>query len=337
MEYYNNCFSLGCACTTASSLSKLGIRSVSGPFDWIDSDFNSVMSQIDNEFADFMKKENLEVIADTSPIQFRDKKYNFRFPHEIKKCLEAEYDDIFDKYTRRIQRFIEYIKMPTCFFRMVKTKDEIGYIVNHVDYIDGTVKKSNDKNIIVYVLVNGIGSLPDNLRWFGVTEHIVSSDDYRNVFDTSEELLQFCKTLLSPEQIEINKKFDSQKYGQRTVVDVVDYFLQNDINGLDEKIFKMFHLNDGKLFYIFGGGVYGILLYRYLVKRGIRIEAVIDNNRAGREFPNDVPVFSPDNIEPNSNILISVINEASGLNIRNQIKDKDCHVLTYKELIHGME
>ena len=254
MKYYNNCFSLGCACTTASSLSKLGLRSVSGPFDWIDSELNSVMAQIDNEFVDFMKMENLEVIVDTNPIQIRDKKYNFRFPHEIKKCFEAEYDDIFDKYTRRIERFIEHIKMPTCFFRMVRAKDEIGYIVSHADYIEGTLKKYNPKNIIVYVLVNNIGSLPDNLRWFGVTEHIVSSYDYRNVFDTSEKLLQFCKTLLPSEQIELNKKFDSQKYGQRTAVDVVDYYLRNDINGLDEKVLRMFDLNDGVPFYIFGGG-----------------------------------------------------------------------------------
>lgn len=78
-------------------------------------------------------------------------------------------------------------------------------------------------------------------------------------------------------------------------------------------------------------------LYRYLMKRGIRIKAIIDNNRAGREFPNDILVISPNDIKPDSNILISVINEVSGLNIRNQIKDKNCHVLTYKELIYGIE
>lgn len=337
MEYYNNCFSLGCACSTASSLSKLGLRSVSGPFDWIESDFSSVMEQLANGFTDFMKKENLEVIVDTSPIQFKDKKYNFRFPHEIKRCFEAEYGDIYDKYIRRIERFLEYIKMPTCFFRMVRTEDEIGYIIHHSDYIEDTLKKYNDKNVIVYVLVNNIGSLPHNLRWFDAMEHVVSSYDYRNVFDTSEELLEFCKTLLTSEQIELNKKFDSQKNKQRTAIDAVDYYLRNDINGLDAKVLKMFHLNDNDSFYLFGGGNYGILLYHYLMKRGIRIKAIIDNDRVGKKFPNDILVISPDDVEPNSKVLISIINEASCLDIREQIKNRKCYVLTYKELIHGIE
>lgn len=86
--------------------------------------------------------------------------------------------------------------------------------------------------------------------------------------------------------------------------------------------------------FILGG--YGIPLYRYLIKRNINIKAIIDN-RPIYEFPNDIFVISPDDVEPNSKIFIAVLNELSNFEIKEQIKDKDCCFLTYKELIYGVE
>ncbi|MCM1024839.1 MAG: papain-like cysteine peptidase [Roseburia sp.] len=81
-------------------MSKLGLRNFSGPFDWFLSDFDSVINQIDKEFIDFMKKENLEII-DNNPKAFRNIKYNFYCNHDIKENFETEYIDIYNKYIRR--------------------------------------------------------------------------------------------------------------------------------------------------------------------------------------------------------------------------------------------
>ena len=51
--------SLGWYCGTAAAMSKLGIRSFSGPFDWYQSDFSGVLNCLDNDFDDFLEKKNL--------------------------------------------------------------------------------------------------------------------------------------------------------------------------------------------------------------------------------------------------------------------------------------
>ena len=49
---FDNFISLGSYCGAAASMSKLGIRSVSGPFDWIiSSDLKSVVSCLENDFS----------------------------------------------------------------------------------------------------------------------------------------------------------------------------------------------------------------------------------------------------------------------------------------------
>lgn len=337
MEQYDNCLSLGWFCGTASSMSKLGLRNFSGPFDWYFSDFDSVINQIDNEFIDFMKKENLEVI-ENKPNEFRDKKYNFLCNHDIKENFDKEYDAIYDKYIKRAKRFIESIKNPTCFFRAVRSEKEIEYIINHADYIERILKRYNSNNAIVYIVLNYMRSLPNNLKWFRLMtdEYIGKTYEMRNMFNESKELLQFCKTLLKPEQIQLNRKFDNQQNGQTAGAAEVNYYISNDIDGVDQKILDMLDLQNNESFYIWGGGKYGIPLYRYLLERNVKVKAIIDN-RPKNEFPGDICVISPNDIEPYSKIFIAVLNEISNFEIKEQIKSKKCHFLTYKELAYHIE
>lgn len=337
IEQYDNCVSLGWFCGTAGSLSRLGLRNFSGPFDWYCSDFDSVINQIDNEFIDFMKRKNLEVV-ENKPTVFRDKKYNFYCNHDIKENFDIEYADIYDKYMKRARRFIESIKNPTCFFRAVRSEKEIEYIVDNADYIENILKKYNSRNSIVYILLNGMNSLPNNFRWFrlALEQYSWKTYDILNMFKQSEELLQFCETLLKPERIKLNKKFDNQKNGQRTSAAEVNYYVSNDIDGIDKKILDMFNLQKNESFYIWGGGRYGIPLYRYLFKRNIKIKAIIDN-RPGNEFPRDICVISPNDIETDSKIFIAVSNEISNSEIKEQVKNKKCQFLTYRELGYGLE
>ena len=60
-EVFSNFISLGSACQTASSMEKYGLRSWSGPFDWLVTDsLQWVLHYMETDFADFLKKENLE-------------------------------------------------------------------------------------------------------------------------------------------------------------------------------------------------------------------------------------------------------------------------------------
>ena len=337
MEKYDNCFSLGWFCGTASSLSKLGLRNSSGPFDWCFSDFDSVINQIDEEFADFMTKKNLEII-ENKPKEFRDTKYNFYFNHDIEENFETEYINIYDKYMRRANRFIENIKSPTCFFRAIRSEREIEYIVNNSNYIERVLKKYNSRNSIVYILLNNMSLLPDNFKWFRLSLDQYEGKTYemRNMFNQSEELLQFCETLLDSDQIESNKQYDMKKNRQKDAAAEINYYVCNNIDGIDKIFLDVFHLQNDEPFYIWGGGGYGIPLYYYLIKRNIKIKAIIDN-RKQNEFPNDILVVSPNDVEPHSKIFIAIANEISNYEVKEQIKMKKCKILTYKELLYGIE
>lgn len=338
MKAYENCLSLGWFCGTASSLSKLGLRSFAGPFDWFFSDLDAIINQIDNEFIDFMIRENLEINVN-KPTEFKDKKYNFYCNHDIKFNFDKEYAEIYEKYIKRAKRFIENIKKPTCFFRAVRSEKEIDYIIHNADYIENVLKRYNSSNSIVYIILNGMSSLPNNFRWFRLTieQYIGKTYELRNMFNQSEELLQFCKTLLKPEQISQNKEFDNLKNGQKAGADEVNYHISNDIDGIDKKIIDLFNLQNGEYIYIWGKGEsYGIPLYHYLLKRNVKIKAIIDN-KFKRGFSGNICVIPPNDVEPNSKIFIAVLNEISNFEIKEQIKHKNCQFLTYKDLAYDVE
>lgn len=63
---FSNFVSLGTACPVASSMSKYGLRSFSGSFDWfITSRFDIVLHYLENDFKDFLERSKLEPIDGT--------------------------------------------------------------------------------------------------------------------------------------------------------------------------------------------------------------------------------------------------------------------------------
>lgn len=71
--------SLGYSCPTASSMSKYGLRSFSGLFDWlISADFSWVLHFIETDFTDFLQKDRLELF-DNHLKKFRDTASGFVF------------------------------------------------------------------------------------------------------------------------------------------------------------------------------------------------------------------------------------------------------------------
>lgn len=74
--------SLGKACPIAASMQKYGLRSCSGPFDWlVTEDFSWVLYHIDTGFKEFLLQENLEE-CDNNMLHFRDKLSGFMFFYE---------------------------------------------------------------------------------------------------------------------------------------------------------------------------------------------------------------------------------------------------------------
>ena len=105
-KFFDNCISLGWYCGVAASMSKVGVRDFSGPFDWYWSDFRSVVELIDREFEDFFVRENLVADPD-NPKVFEDKKYGFRCFHDVKTDLDSDYAVIHERYRRRADRFLK--------------------------------------------------------------------------------------------------------------------------------------------------------------------------------------------------------------------------------------
>lgn len=152
---FDNFISLGSYCGVAASMSKIGIRSVSGPFDWlISSDLKSVGSCMENDFSDFLNKENLVVTH--GGMGFTDIKHSFYFWHDIKNSFEEDYEFIYEKYMRRINYFKEQIKHKTCFIRAVYSVDEFKYIQANQQFINSIIKKFHKDNEIIYVVNKSI-------------------------------------------------------------------------------------------------------------------------------------------------------------------------------------
>jgi len=101
---FSNFVSLGVACPTASSMSKYGLRSWSGPFDWLVTEaFEWVLYFIENDFFGFLEKKNLERVKG-SPKKFVDKKSGFVFLHDQEYPFEVRFDELKQKYQKRINR-----------------------------------------------------------------------------------------------------------------------------------------------------------------------------------------------------------------------------------------
>lgn len=209
---FENCFSLGWSCDTACSLSRLGLRSEAGPFDWLVSDLPAVLSQIENGFADFMNRNDLEQIA-SCPGHFRDKKYGFQSAHDIKRSYEDEIDAVIEKYRRRAARFLQRSTKPTVFFRCIKDNDEIRFINENYSCAEQVVKRLNEKNQIVYVLYAKMDPLTDKVLSFRlpVEQTFGKILEMRYLFDQSEELSGFCRKLIPEEKRRRNSEYDISK------------------------------------------------------------------------------------------------------------------------------
>ena len=126
--------SLGCNCQPASETRKNNIRSFAFPFDWCISPYQAVYNFIENNFKDYLKKENLvpssrlyfnqylqDLVAKEQyiaisehPLWVLDKEtgmiYNHDFPNNTWATINTYHQTQFLKYQRRINRFYEAMR-----------------------------------------------------------------------------------------------------------------------------------------------------------------------------------------------------------------------------------
>lgn len=332
-DRFDYCMSLGWYCGTASALSRLGLRSVSGPFDWYFSTLDSVLKIINNRFSDFMSKENLEMVPD-KPKEFIDKKYGFHCNHDVEISFEQEVNDICLKYARRASRFLELTKMKICFFYMVKTSEEIAYIIDNNDYIENTIKSLNPYNHIVYVTLNNMPPLSDKQKFYVIDrdQHIGKTYEMRHMFDSNTELVSLCGSLLDESTIKSNREFDFKTNEDKIRGGFIKYKIENNYSHISNSIVDYLSIESTDDFYVWGAGQRGLPMAKYLLHKGLPLKAIIDNNNK-KNIDLDLPIILPSEVPNNAKILIAVVKDYEQEiieQIYNQIGTKN--YMTYKDI-----
>jgi hypothetical protein len=329
--------SLGWFCGTASSLSKLGLRSQSGPFDWYFSHYWAVLNQIENDFQDFMVKDNLEIQEDNDKV-FKDTKYGFICNHDIQDNFENEYELIRNKYLRRVKRFRETIKQPTVFFRCIRDNEEVEYINHNWEYAEKLLKRFNEKNHIIYVYHSGLHNLTDRVQSYclGINQYIGKTYEMRHMFDTSDDLLNICTCLISIEKMQNNIEFDNKTNANKAVAAYINKCIEENIDGLDNAILSSLGVSKNDGIYIWGAGKYGRALVKYLGERNIKIKGIIDNKILTKEDEsyNIIPFEKVDDM---AKIYIAVSNKEANEDIVKQVMSRHNRIVIvrFQDLYQG--
>lgn len=299
---FHSFVSLGESCPISASMSKYGLRSYSGPFDWlITDDFQWVLHYIKNDFEDFLQRENLE-IYNNNPKQFREKNSGFIFVHDDECPLEEKYDALKEKYQRRIKNFMSQTTKPTCFFRSIMNDNELKYVNENSEYINEVIKKGNGLNEIVFLIKREIEipEIPEiPFRYYIMNEKYSTQtrELLRGWFDHENELLEFCarnfdvltmmKNLIFDER---NEQVASVRTRYNTMVKLVEFDFNETI--LPENIIIYGAASIGKLFYS-------------RVKEKCNTICFIDKNKTGENI-DGIPVVDLDKLFFNENVSIIV-------------------------------
>lgn len=299
--------SLGFDCRVASSMSKYGLRSFSSPFDWCISEFHNILKCMENNFEDFMSKDNLEELPNKP--HFIDKKYGFYFSHDIENSLVDDFNVIKERYLRRIQGFRSRIKFKTCFIRALENEDELSYIKENKDYINAVIKASNEENEIIYIVNSQFRNVGTLQFPFFVMDRIPipsSRADVRALFDVSPEVIDYLLKNYNVTKRKDNMLFDLKKEAKISEIELIRY-------GLLVKMEYTFleRLSISEAIMIYGAGNIGKILYRKIKKR-CQVVCFIDKSGNEKEYKG-IPIIRPKDLKrfgwKNSKIIITATYE----------------------------
>ena len=154
MVRYEYVVSLGYFCSVAMENQRLGMRSMSLPFDWvISSDFKCVLKLLETKFDRFLQAEDLYQESKVNPAYYYDAYNKIHFYHDFFETasLAQQLPNVVEKYHRRIARLYNAIQSPTLFVRYCSDIAEMQYINDEYDAIIRTLKTYNADNNIVFV------------------------------------------------------------------------------------------------------------------------------------------------------------------------------------------
>lgn len=284
--------SLGYSCPTASSMSKYGLRSFSGLFDWlISADFSWVLHFIETDFTDFLQKDRLELF-DNHLKKFRDTASGFVFLHDAMD-YRTEFPALKEKYDRRIQRFLAAARERTCFLRSVANQEELNYVQTHAAYVREVIGKGNRQSEIVFLLRKEWDVPKDfPFRAYQMMEAYDVGSKYRmrTWFDGSSDFLEFCGQRYSGYAMMKNLMFDNK--GESLEAQLADRRYRS-LAALSVHDFSKDTLPPEIM--IYGAGRLGRALHEK-IRPYSHIKCFFDRNRCGTEF-RGTPIRSLDELE----------------------------------------
>ena len=205
----------------ASELEKIGLRTVSSPFDWVVSDFEGVIEAIRHHFVDFLNYEYLYQ-SKCEHGHYKNTKYNIEFFHDFDEyaSLEEQLPAIQKKYERRINRFYKMITEPTVFIRYISDEatidgvsQELIYIEKNYDWIEELLKTFNASNEILFIANEGV--LSTKFIIYNVKKDENDTVARNPITDDSVLLNKFSCFDLPDKQVNIERYRHKERYRRR--------------------------------------------------------------------------------------------------------------------------
>lgn len=328
---FSNFISLGSACLTASSMSKYGLRSWSGPFDWLVTDsLQWVLHYMENDFEDFLLRDNLERI-DEYPKAFRDKVSGFVFHHDYEYPFEEKYDELKQRYQKRIDRFISAVEKPTCFLRSVISPNDIEYIAGEYQYINDVIRKKNSKSEIVFLVRKDV-EIMSPIRF----RHYIMPGAYtggvgkviRNWFDGAGEFLEYCFHNYDVMDLMKNVAFDRKH--METEYQIVQLRYWTLLKLID---FDLANVKLPKEIIIYGAGNIGKTFY-HKIKSKCKVKCFVDKVSYGSSI-DGIPVKRLDEVDyrEGTAFIITAVYDYESICKRIREYDEKVEIISLDELL----
>lgn len=157
--------------------------------------------------------------------------------------MKEEYDDIYKKYQRRIERFRAERKKPTCFIRGVRTMKELSSIKEYEERITQVIKKHSGNQIIFIIpkYIYEANPIKFIFRHFlvDVSKDWVDREKLRSFFDSNAEWINFLEENYDNDKRKDNLIFDLRAELNIVKRSVLETTFYNENKDLKERISKL--------------------------------------------------------------------------------------------------
>jgi hypothetical protein len=180
---YDIIYSIGDTCSCATCIKSFNLRLTSGPFDWIvGASIETRLNLILNGFTDFLNLDDLQLIIERKGAvfgEYKNLRNNFYFGHDFinNTPLERSYNEVKEKYDRRIKRFYDNISKKALLLYI----DDSGHSLDDPFFVDdnklqslcGRISEKFNKNIDFIFISHSQNIKRGEINEFQVSENIV--------------------------------------------------------------------------------------------------------------------------------------------------------------------